>query len=105
MDRLKPALSEFPVTAYEPPRRGRPPVAQRPQSPMPRTPSLQTPLSKARSLKKRVRFLLQSSARRNPRRIVRDKHLGSLQSLKMLGGPLWMSKIVVFHKSNQIYMI
>ena len=66
MDRLIPVLSEFPVTDYEPPRRGRPPVAQRPQYPMPPTPSLHTPLSKARSLKKRVRFLLQSSARRNP---------------------------------------
>ena len=62
MDRLKPVLSEFPVTTQEPPRRGRPPGAQRPPSPIPPltpfppTPSLHTPRSTARGSKKRVRF-------------------------------------------------
>ena len=37
------------------------------------------------------------STRRNPRRLVRDKHFGFLQSLKMLGGHLWRHQKVVFH--------
>ena len=47
----------------------------------------------ARGSKKKVHFSppapVESSPRRNPRRI--DKHLSSLQSLKMLGGSLWRS--------------
>jgi len=38
------------------------------------------------------------STRRNPRRLVRDKHFGFLQSLKMLGGHLWSLIILRRHK-------
>ena len=41
-------------------------------------------------------FSIQGFKKRNPKRVVSDKHFSSLQSLKMLGEPLWKSKIVVF---------
>ena len=37
IDRLKPVLSEFPVTAQEPPCRGRPPLSRKPLAPVPPT--------------------------------------------------------------------
>ena len=98
VDRLKPVLSDFPVTVQEPPRRGRPPLPPKPLAPKPPAlkppaPSRPTPLSTATTPKKKVRFSppvpAAAPARRNPRRVVRDKHLFSLHVLKMLEGPLW----------------
>ena len=108
VDRLKPVLSDFPVTVQDPPRKGRPPLpprppapkppapkppAPKPPAPKPPTPSRPTPLPTARAPKKKVRFSppvpAAAPTRRNPRRVVRDKHLFSLHVLKMLEGPLW----------------
>ena len=87
VDRLKPVLSEFTVTAQTPPRRGRPPKAPDPPAPvlptpvppLPPTRDHPAPRSKAGVLRKRVRFSppvpVPSGTRRNPRRLVRDKHL------------------------------
>ena len=97
VDQLKPVLLEFPVTVQEPPCRDRPPAPKHrapvPPAPKPPAPSRPTSLPTATAPKKKVHFSPPVSAaapaRRNPRRVVRDKHLFSLHVLKMLEGPLW----------------
>jgi hypothetical protein len=99
VDRLKPVLSDHPVTPQQPPRRGRPPsspapLAPAPSAPAPLAPASPAPLRKAPGMKKKVQFSPQKlsplPARRNPRRRVRDNHrvFHLLQHLDAEGTPV-----------------
>ncbi|XP_023323591.1 uncharacterized protein LOC111697725 [Eurytemora carolleeae] len=99
VDRLKPVLSDHPVTPQQPPRRGRPPLspaplAPAPSAPAPLAPASPVPLWKAPGMKKKVQFSPQKfsplPARRNPRRRVRDNHqvFHLLQHLDAGGTPV-----------------
>ena len=98
VDRLKLVLSEFPITAQEPPCCGGPLLPQKrpaslPLAPVPPPPNLPTPHLTATSSRKTVRFSPPASVQPSAQK----KHLSSLQSLKMLGAPMWRSYIIVFH--------
>ena len=99
VDRLKPVLSDHPVTPQQPPRRGRPlsspaPLAPAPSAPAPLSSASPAPLQRTPGMKKKVRFSPQQLSplpvRRNLRREVRDNHrvLHHLHHLNAGGTPV-----------------